>query len=167
MLCDQILGNLHDGTFAGVPTDWLDLTWHDCHRRVLRKTTRNGTSVRLLVPLGRILNDGDVVHQDLHITLAVRRLPATVLIATPAHASALAELCVELGNLHVPVQVDQDQIITLPDGPVEAVLRRLGIPWRIDKQQFCPLKSSVAQMVEASPRLQIRSFAGGSSMGMP
>ena len=53
MLCDQVLGNLDTEACDPQSIDWLDLTWRDCTRRALKKQTRSGIEVRILLPIGQ------------------------------------------------------------------------------------------------------------------
>jgi urease accessory protein UreE len=56
---------------------------------------------------------------------------STVLVARPRSRRECFALAIELGNLHVPVEITTDAILVAPDGPVEEVLERMGVPWEI------------------------------------
>jgi urease accessory protein len=62
----------------------------------------------------------------------------TLLVARPRSRAELARLAFEIGNLHVPAQITDDEISILPDGPVQEILDRLGIPWTIEVRPFHP-----------------------------
>jgi urease accessory protein UreE len=40
-------------------------------------------------------------------------------------------LALELGNLHVPIEFEDDFMLVAPDGPVEEILERMGLTWDI------------------------------------
>jgi urease accessory protein UreE len=145
MICDTILGNLYDGKFATAPTDWLDLQWHQCIRPALRARTRGGTELRVLLPVGQSLRHGDVLRQAGEATVAVNLLPTTVLVARPRDPRRGWTIALELGNLHVPVEVSDDEIVLLPDGPGEGVLKRYGEPYSRQLWRFTPLRATIVQ----------------------
>jgi urease accessory protein UreE len=150
MICEAVLGNLYDGSFpatAAAPNDWLDLQWHHCVRRALRACTRGGTQLRILLPVGRSLRHGDVLRRDdTGATVAVNVLPTTVLIARPRDARRGWSIALELGNLHIPVEVTDEEIILLPNGPGEGVLKRHGEPYQNQLRRFAPLRATTSQL---------------------
>src|SRR4051812_8569646 len=147
MLCDRVLGNLgrdDDARFAGKARDVLELTWRDCARRAVRGVTRGGLRVGVLLPLGQCVGHGDVVFEDGSSFVEVHVLPCEMLVANFADSVSIANAALELGNLHVPVQVLSElQMGTLPDGPVRAVLARYAASWRVETRRFAPLRATV------------------------
>ncbi|MDB5318962.1 MAG: ureE [Phycisphaerales bacterium] len=151
MLCERILGNLDAGFSIAGPIDWLDLTWFDCTQWALRKRSRAGVEVGVLLPVGQTLRHGDVLHHGSAGTIAVQLLPTDVWIIRPADLGAMGRLAVELGNLHVPVQIAGDELILLPDGPTGALLERHGVWYQSHLRQFVPERSSVAGLPSRAP----------------
>lgn len=142
MLSDRILGNVNDdpptGPWSGRRQDVVDVRWHECGRRALRKTTRGGRPLRILLPLGVGLRHGDVLA-DLGDGIAVVHVePAEVLVVRPRDPAELARVALEIGNLHAPVAVEGGDLIVIPDGPVEAVLGELGVPHDRQHRRFVP-----------------------------
>jgi urease accessory protein UreE len=149
MLCDRVLGNVGSdatGRYAGRPRDALELTWRECARRAVRGRTANGLSVGILLPPGAHLRHGDVIADDDAAGLVVVAVsPCEVWVADFADAAALATAALELGNLHVPVEVaDPLRLMTPPDGPSRGVLDRLAAAWRAETRRFQPLRATVS-----------------------
>jgi urease accessory protein UreE len=94
--------------------------------------------------------------RDEQIVIAVNALPATVLVAPIPDGLLAARVALELGNLHVPVEIGAGQIVALPDGPTEAVLRRHGVPFRTELRRFEPEPCSTKAIPVRSPEFQIR-----------
>ncbi|HEV7302260.1 MAG TPA: hypothetical protein VGN72_23175 [Tepidisphaeraceae bacterium] len=161
MLYDRILSS------ADVePSDSVDIAWHECAARALRKTTRARREVRILLPLGRSLRDGDVLAAEATGVaregeqLAVLRVhvPACeVWVTDPVDPDALATVALELGNLHVPVQVSNGRLIVIADGPTREALDRYGVPFRTERRVFAPLRATVLQGVKLAPGFEVRS----------
>lgn len=143
MILDRILGNVLDASWpaheaADLPIDWFDLEWHECHQRSLRKTTRGGRALRILLPPGGVVRHGDVVAIGPDHVCAAWLVETEVLVARPRDRAEMGELALAVGNLHAPAQTCGDELWILPDGPVEAALARLGISSEPARRRFIP-----------------------------
>jgi urease accessory protein len=74
--------------------------------------------------------------------IAVHILPCPVVVARPRNPIEWAKLAYELGNLHVPIELLPDRLVTICDGPVEAALHRVGVPFETEMRRFEPLRGS-------------------------
>lgn len=139
LLCEKVLRRF-DGRIDrdGERLDFLDLRWDECHRRASLKQSRSGRSVRLLLRLGVVLRDGDVLADTADCLLVVRVSPCEVIVVRPASRSEAAMTALELGNLHVPVEVSETEVLTPADGPAKGVLSRRGIVFAIEERLFQP-----------------------------
>jgi urease accessory protein len=137
MLFETILGFLDDAV-ADKPTDFVDVAWHETLRRTLRRCTRGGREVGILLPIGQRITHHAILFDSPELRIAVNVLPTDVLVARPTTIEAMGKLALELGNLHAPVQISGETLITLADGPAEEVLDRLGIGYSQSAQRFEP-----------------------------
>jgi len=138
MFCERILGNLDPDQIVESEIDWLDLTWIDCTRRALRKQTRSGIEVKLVLPIGQSPHHRDILSDDMTSLIVVNLIPTKVLVAQPPTAAKMAQLALELGNLHLPVEIGSKEMIMIPDGPTEAILARMEIGFSTDIRRFNP-----------------------------
>jgi urease accessory protein len=163
MLCDRVLDNLDsptaDALRDGRAIDFLDVTWVDLHRRSFRGTTRRGRAVGVLLPLGVRLRHGDILCADPQSLVAVNLLPADVITGSPGTLRQMALIAFELGNLHFPIEIGEDSITTLRDGPAEAVFRRYEVPCRRETRRFAPLRASVLNNMRLSPAFRVEQAA--------
>jgi|tagenome__1003787_1003787.scaffolds.fasta_scaffold20297646_2 urease accessory protein len=147
MLCERILGNIlseNPERVAGKSLDQIDLDWRQCSRRGVRACSRAGLTVGILVPLGQTLRHGDILFEDEESVVAVNVVQSEVLVGEFSNPASLAAAALELGNLHVPVEVAPDmRLVTLPDGPTRGVLERYAADVRVDVQRFAPLRATV------------------------
>lgn len=147
MLCDRVLGNFGSADadrYAGKVRDTIDLSWRDCARRAVRARSRRGRTVGILLPLGSTLRHGDVVFEDDEEFVAVSVSPCDVWVADFADGASIAMAALELGNLHLPVEVPGPaQLVTLPDGPARGVLDRHATTWRQEVRRFAPVRVTV------------------------
>ena len=160
MLLDRILGNLYVDAerFRAVSReiDEFSVNWWELDRRAFQKTTDRGCPVRVLLPLGTYLTDGDVLHDDGDRLIVARLACCEVWVARPADASAMAVLALEIGNLHAPAEVLGNEILIAPDGPAEACLANLKIPHDKQLRRFHPRRCAGMPVVTKSPSFQIR-----------
>ena len=160
MLYDRILSSSEVE-----PSDTVDIPWHECAARALRKTTRAGREVRILLPLGRSARDGDILAAGTTTpgegkpTAMLRvHVPACeVWVTGPVDTDLLTTVALELGNLHVPVEVSQGRLIVISDGPTREVLDRYQVPFHAELRVFAPLRATVLQGVKLAPGFEVRS----------
>jgi urease accessory protein len=125
MLCNRVV-NVADPSALSVD-DRVDLEWWELQRRALRKVSREGRNLRILLPLGAVLFDGALLSDESGAAvIEVQVRPCEVLVIYPRDANELANLALELGNLHSPSEIVDGVIRTVIDGPVEALVADLG-----------------------------------------
>ena len=105
----------------------------------MRKRSRAGRAVGVLLPLGATLGHGNVLAEEPDVLVVVNLIECEVIVTQPRDAREMAVLALELGNLHVPVEISGDALLTLPDGPVEAVLERYRAAYSIERRRFTPV----------------------------
>jgi len=160
MVFERILGNVAQAPRL-LPTqqeDILELSWFECPRRAMRKRSRFGRDIALLMPPGTVLRHGDILLDDTQTRLVIEVLPSEVLVVMPRSVTEFGRLAFELGNLHVPAELHHDEIRVSPDGPVIEVIERLGVPSELRSCRFQPIFA--AGGVTLSPSLQIVRRAG-------
>ena len=137
MLFERIVGNVERGYVPPEPADVLDVEWHDLARRAIRRASRSGRRVGVLLPRGVFARHGDVLHGDAGY-LQINLLPADVLIAIPADANEMGLIALTLGNMHVPAQVSGGELVVAADAPAEALFRREKVAFATDRRRFEP-----------------------------
>lgn len=161
MLCDCILYNIGDRTTpGGAPEDPLPLQWFELHARAVRGQTRSGRRVDVLLPLGIWLRDGDVVFEDVASRIVVRVIPVDLLVIRPRSMSEAAVLAAELGNLHLPLEVTERELLTPNDGPAIGILLRHGLRPETTRRSFSPLRSLALTAPRVSSAVTVRRSTG-------
>ena len=138
--------------------DTVLIPWHECAARALRKTTHNGVAASILIPLGVSLRDGDVLAADTgQSTARVSVPPADVWVIQFTSPAQLAQVALELGNLHVPVETNTaGELIVIPDGPTREVLERYGARFVQQSRIFAPMRVTVLQGVKLAEGFAIK-----------
>ena len=157
MLIDRVLFNLHRTPPADArPADALPVPWQQVHARAIRARSSAGTAVNLLLPLGQHVRDGDVVYEDENRRIVVRIVPADMLVVRPRSLAEMGLLAAELGNLHLPLEVLDGELLTPADGPAVGVLARYAATWTVEKRVFQPLRAIALTDVSVGPGLVVR-----------
>ena len=91
--------------------------------------TEGGRTVRLSLPRGTELNDGDVLALDGDMAIVVTAAPEDLFVVTPRDALEWGVIGYQLGNLHRPVRFTNDMMLTPADPMVADLLNRLKIPY--------------------------------------
>lgn len=129
ILCEQVLGTLHDAQFTGCPVDIVELQWDEAFKKMHRKTSRGGREIGIRLGdwvLREGLHEGDVLYQDEQGVVAVAYAPAKVLRVTiaPGHTRSLAKACYEIGNRHAPLfwGKRENELLTPYNAPMQLLL---------------------------------------------
>ena len=155
MLFDRFLdADLADDQFESL--DSVEVEWHECNARALRKTTARGENVGLLIPVGATLHDGDLLATSDGFALRIVVPPCEVWVVQSRDAQTLSNVALELGNLHVPVEADETGLIVYPDGPTREVLDRYRCSYRKAIRVFSPLRATVLQGVKLAEGFSIK-----------
>ena len=132
MLCEKILGRLKDFDTKGKTVEYVDIEWHEAFKRIHKKTTDKGREVGIRLGdevLSRGLYEGDVLHSDDDLIIAVHTPPCEVISIKirPDHAFMVAKTCYEIGNRHAPLFYGDDEFsfITPYNEPMLAMLEKL------------------------------------------
>lgn len=160
MLCERVIRNLGDGTAAErrqQTLDYLDVQWNECGR-VLKNQSRAGRTVRVLLPPGQTVRHNDVVYEDDATAIAVCVTPCEVILADVPDTRQMCLLALELGNLHLPVQLENERIAFTEDAVAMAVLETMQIRWRREVMRFEPAVVMSAPTVEVAPQLRVTAF---------
>ncbi len=74
------------------------------------------------------LQDGDVVFQDAHASYVIAQEPEPVLeVPLDIHADAAATIGWQIGNMHLPVAIEETRLLVADDPASRKLLDRLGV----------------------------------------
>ena len=126
----KILGSA--GELAGtMGRDLLVLTSEERSSPHFVRTTTQGRTVRVSLPRGTEINDGDVLAIDGGVAIVVSAAPEALLSISPQGAPIdWAAVGYQLGNLHRPVRFLDAGMLTPVDPMVEDLLARMKVPFQ-------------------------------------
>ena len=131
MLCEQVLGKLHDFDITGKTIEYVDIEWHEAFKKIHKKITDKGTEVGIRMDdsiLARGLYQDDVIYADDEKLVVVNTPPCEVIRVslTPGHEKMSAKVCYEIGNRHAPLfWGENDTFITIYNEPMLVMLQKI------------------------------------------
>jgi urease accessory protein len=98
--------------------------------------SEGGRSIRLSLPRGTELNDGDVLAVEGDTALVVGAAMEDLFFVSPRDAYQAGVAGYQLGNLHRPVRFTEAALLTPADPVVADLLKRLGIAFEVRRAPF-------------------------------
>lgn len=145
MLIQQKSGNLNS-SFTNKNIDWLDLEWHETNKRILHKKTREGIEVTMkFLKENQNLTQGDILYENAETIIVIDIQPCETIVIKPKNMFEMAAICYEIGNKHLPLFYQDDELLIAYEAPLFNLLTSLGYETKKETRKLVnPLKTSVA-----------------------
>lgn len=127
MILDKILGNIKDMEDIHCHVERIYLESDELLKRVLRVTSDHGHEYGISLPKGSEMRDGDILFNDGHNMIVISVKEDDVIVITPRDINEMGEVAHNLGNKHLPVQIEDGKIIIQYDYLVEKFLQDLQV----------------------------------------
>jgi len=152
MNIQQKTGNLDSITVNNRSIEWLELEWFESNKRIIRKKTGSGTEIILRsLNTGPKLTQGDVLYEDEHKIIAIEIKPCDVIVIKPVSMFEMASVCYEIGNKHLPLFYDHDELLVPFEMPLFRLLSSLGYDVKQEQRKLLQqLNTTVAMHVHTN-----------------
>ncbi len=146
MLIKEKIGNINFYAINNRKIDNLLLEWHETNKRILHKKTVSGKEVVMkFLNENQQLTEGDVIYEDDFNIVIIEIKECDAIIIRPKTMFEMAAVCYEIGNKHLPVFYQQDEILVAYEEPLFRQLSSTGYDvTRGIRKLLNPLKTSVA-----------------------
>ncbi len=153
MIIKEVLGNRQNIPPHHRITDILYLEWFETTKRILRKETAAGREIAVkLTQEGKRLQDGDILWRDDQIEIVVEIIPTEAIVVTPATLLQMGTICYEIGNKHLPLFIQDDEVLVPYEAPLFRLLEAGGYqPRREIRQLKNLLKVNVEPHAHGAP----------------
>ena len=118
----KILGSAKDFNFSRADEDVILLTSEERASAHFVAKSAGGRKIKLSLPRGTELNDGDVIAFDNKTPVVIRSASDELYVILPKDSMMWGVAGFHLGNLHRPVRFTDKGMITLKDIKVAEVL---------------------------------------------
>ncbi|KAF2336993.1 urease accessory protein UreE [Flavobacterium daemonense] len=146
MIVQGIIGNTKTQSIEGLEVDLLEIEWFETTKRIQRKRTNSGMEIAIkFIQEGQRLNQDDILYQDDKKAVIVNIKPCEAIVMTPSSLLEMGTICYEIGNKHLPLFIQNDQIMMPFEIPMFRWLEASG--YKPEKQEIKLLhllKSNVA-----------------------
>lgn len=146
MLIQTKIGNLSNFNASNKTIDCLLLEWYEARKRLLRKTTESGKEISIkFLNKNPELTEGDILFADETAIIAVSILPCDCIVVQPKNMFEMASVCYEIGNKHLPLFYEADQLLVPFENPLYKLLSAQGYTILKEKRKLLqPLKTTVS-----------------------
>lgn len=98
----------------------------------------SGEEAGLFLERGIVLRGGDVLSSDDGSLVRVMAAPETVSTVRCDNPLQLARICYHLGNRHVALEINKDQVRYPHDHVLDAMLQGMGLDVKVEEAPFEP-----------------------------
>ncbi len=127
IIVKELIGNEVDVDLSTRQVDVLELEWHELSKRIIRKYTAQKQEIACKFTSESVsLRDGDILFMDEEQAIVVRVLKTKCIVISPKDMVELATVCYEIGNKHMPLYIDGDDIVLPYEAPMFKWLEEAG-----------------------------------------
>jgi urease accessory protein len=146
MLIQQKIGHIDAFDLRGRSIDWLQLEWYEASKRIFRRKTQSGTDIAIkFMGENSGLTQGDIIYEDQQSLIAIEILPCDCIVVRPADMFEMASACYEIGNKHLPLYFEENDLLVPFERPLFRLLTAQGYIVTQEKRKLLrPLKTTVA-----------------------
>lgn len=145
MILREVIGNIGDEPTLPLTVDRLEIEWFEATRRIQRKKSNGGQEIAIkFLREGQRLREGDIVYRDDEKVVVVHIKPCEAIVLTPASLLEMGTVCYEIGNKHLPLFIQNNQVMMPFEMPMFRWLEASGYrPEKKEVQLLNMLKSNV------------------------
>ena len=155
MVVKEKIGNLELFAVNNRNIDYVLLDWFETNKRILHKKTIAGRDVSM-----KFLNEnpqltvGDIIYEDDFSLIAIDIKECDTIIIRPRSMHEMAAICYEIGNNHLPLFFQDDEVLVAYEAPLFKLLVAGGyVVEQANKKLLLPLRTSVVPHGDGSPSL--------------
>ncbi|MFB6456326.1 urease accessory protein UreE [Chitinophaga sp. Hz27] len=158
MIIESVLGNTADTVVDHLQVDLLELEWFETTKRIQRKKTQQGREIAIrFLKEGQRLRQGDILLKDDTTAVVVDIIPSDAIVVTPRSLLEMGSVCYEIGNKHLPVFIQNDQVLLPFEEPIYRWLLASG--YVTEKQH-----TRLTNLLNANVQPHSHGSSGGSSL---
>lgn len=146
MLIKEKLGSLKDMERGERRIEYVHLQWYETAKKIVHKKTDQGREVILkFFREGEGLQQDDVLYADNDLLICIDIIAVKAIVCKPASMWQMAWLCYEIGNKHLPLFYENEELAMPYEDPVFNMLVAAGFEPKIKERKLSgQMKTSVS-----------------------
>ncbi len=146
MLFQKKIGHINSFQINNRKIDYWELEWHECQKRIIRKRTKAGMEISFKsLNENPVFTEGDVIFENEDIVVAVTVVTSEVIVIKPKSFFETASICYEIGNKHVPLFYQNEELMLPFEKPLFEHLKAQGYDiCKMERKLLSPLRTSVS-----------------------
>jgi urease accessory protein len=131
------LGNIQATSTLNRNIDILAIEWHETGKRILHKKTSQGKGIAIkFLNENPDLREGDILWQDETNIVVVEINPCECIVINPGDMINASAASYEIGNRHLPLFYEGDELLIPYDVPLYNLLQSLGYTVKVEKRKL-------------------------------
>ena len=146
MLIQQKSGNIHSVDTQNKAIDYVAFEWYETNKRIQIKKSVAGREVTLkFMSENPCLTQGDILFEEEDYFIAVDVLPCECMVICPENMFDTASVCYEIGNKHLPLFIENNDLLVPYEKPLFTMLTAQGYVIKLEQRKLLtPLRTSVS-----------------------
>lgn len=146
MLINEKAGSVNTITIGTRRIDKLLIEWYEANKRIMHKQTQSGKEITLkFLQQNPDLKDGDILWEDEDVVIAVEIKQCEAIVIKPATIFEAASACYEIGNKHLQLFYEGDELLVPYEAPLYRVLQAAGYIIKVEERKLTnAVKTSVS-----------------------
>ena len=137
MLIKEKLGNINTSSISNCMIDALEIEWYETNKRILHKKTKSGIDITMkFLQENPNLKDGDILWQDENSMIVVEINPCKCIVITPGTMLTASSICYEIGNKHLPLFYEGDDLLVPYEMPLHNLLQASGYELKVEERKL-------------------------------
>ncbi len=139
-------GNLNNINTSGRAIDKLSIEWFEANKRILHKKTDEGTAITIkFLKENPDFKEGDVLWSDHKMLIVVEIKPCEAIVIRPATILEASSICYEIGNKHLPLFYEREDLLIPYEAPLHRLLLASGYTMKVEERKLInAVKTSVS-----------------------
>jgi urease accessory protein len=145
MVIKEKIGNLHSFAVGGRKIERVTIEWYETGKRILHKRTQSGREIAMkFMKETQSLTEDDVLWCDKTSVIVINIQACAAIIIKPASMFQMASVCYEIGNKHLPLFFNNDELLVPYEAPLFKLLTAAGYePKKENRKLLNQLKTTV------------------------
>ena len=146
MLIKEKIGNLGSFDIGFRSVTYVAFEWFETNKRILHKKTNDGIAITIkFLKENPEFKEGDVLWMDDKMLIVVDIKECEAIVIRPATILEAAFICYEIGNKHLPLYYEGEDLLIPYEAPLHKLLQASGYTTKVEERKLTnAVKTSVS-----------------------